>query len=70
MQRTLHRILATATATLLLGLGSAALATPAHADVDANLLGGTVTALADGVVEADVLGSQLLQIPNPAEGLV
>ncbi|MFG2182706.1 hypothetical protein ACGFLS_28845 [Streptomyces abikoensis] len=70
MKRTLHRALTTAAATLLLGLGGAALATPAHAEVDANVLGGTVTALADGVLSADLLGNPVLQLPNPAEGLV
>lgn len=70
MKRTLRRALTTAAATLLLGLGSAALATPAHADVDAHVLGDTVTALADGVLSADLLGTHLVQLPNPVEGVV
>ncbi|AZQ72933.1 MULTISPECIES: hypothetical protein [Streptomyces] len=70
MKRTFRRALTTAAATVLLGLGGAALATPAHAEVDANVLGGTVTALADGVLTAGVLGNPLLQLPNPVEGVV
>ncbi|GAA3052102.1 hypothetical protein FHS39_003375 [Streptomyces olivoverticillatus] len=66
----MKRILVTAVATALLALTSAALATPAQADVDANVLGGTVTALADGVVGAGAFGTQLLELPNPLEGIV
>ncbi|KJY41181.1 hypothetical protein VR41_13725 [Streptomyces sp. NRRL B-1568] len=62
-----HRILLTAVATALLGLISAA---PAQADVNANVLGGTATALMDGVVDAHALGAQLLNIPNPLEGVI
>ncbi|GGP61881.1 hypothetical protein [Streptomyces abikoensis] len=70
MKHTLRRALTTAAATVLLGLGGAALATPAHAEVDANVLGGTATALADGVVAAGLLGNPLLQLPNPVEGVI
>ncbi|MHA7960074.1 hypothetical protein ACX9I7_20185 [Streptomyces sp. L500] len=70
MKRTLHRVLTTAAATVLLGLGGAALATPAHADVDANVLGGTVRVLADGVLAADLFGNPALMLPNPLEGVV
>ncbi|MFI9721480.1 hypothetical protein ACIHFE_17810 [Streptomyces sp. NPDC052396] len=65
-----RRFLTTVAATALLCLGGAALAAPAEADVDANVLGGTVTALADGVITAGALGTQLVTLPNVADGIV
>ncbi|MEV5506417.1 hypothetical protein [Streptomyces orinoci] len=65
-----RRFLTTAAATLLLCLGSAALAAPAEADIDTSLLGGAVTVLSDGVVSTTLNGAPLLTIPNPAEGIV
>ncbi|MFF4156069.1 hypothetical protein [Streptomyces sp. NPDC001678] len=70
MKRTLHRVLATAAATVLLGLGSAALATPAHAEVDGTVLGGLLTAHANDGIDAAALGGQLVHLMNPVEGLI
>ncbi|MFI0911426.1 hypothetical protein [Streptomyces abikoensis] len=70
MKRTFRRALTTAAATVLLGLGGAALATPAHAEVDGTVLGGLATAHGNGVVDAAALGSRLLHLANPLEGLI
>ncbi|MEU3353556.1 hypothetical protein [Streptomyces sp. NPDC037389] len=70
MKHTLRRVLTTAAATFLLGLGGAALATPAHAEVDGTVLGGLVLAHANKVVDVDALGTPLVRLNNALEGLI
>ncbi|MEV4435486.1 hypothetical protein [Streptomyces sp. NPDC049555] len=65
-----RRAMTTLAATLLLcGLGGA-LAAPAEADVDANLLGGTMTMHTNGTVEASALGSRLFAVQDPLGDLL
>ncbi|MEU7135436.1 hypothetical protein [Streptomyces sp. NPDC046261] len=62
------RTLATAAATLLLTLGgTAALATPAQADVHLNV-GDLVTGELNQVVDASVAGINLVHAQNPVGG--
>ncbi len=68
--RTVKRAATTFAASLLLTIGAAALAAPAHAEVDANVLGGLVTAVADGVVTGNVIGAALPTLPNPLSPIV
>ncbi|MCC3778532.1 hypothetical protein [Streptomyces sp. UNOB3_S3] len=71
MKRTLHRVLTTAAATVLLGLGGAALATPAHAEVDGTILGGLAVLHTNQVADASALGTRVIHLANnPLEGLV
>ncbi|WP_424888461.1 hypothetical protein [Streptomyces sp. XH2] len=66
----LRSALTTAAATVLLSVCGVALASPAHADVDASVLGGTVTALADGVIDVGLFSGRVLSVQNPLEGIV
>ncbi|WP_367135666.1 MULTISPECIES: hypothetical protein [Streptomyces] len=66
----LRSALTTVAATVLLSVGGVVLASPAHADVDANVLGSTVTALADGVIDVGLFGGSVLSVQNPLEGIV
>ncbi|MEU2516804.1 hypothetical protein [Streptomyces syringium] len=60
----MHRILATAAATLLLGIGSAAISAPAHADAHLNV-GGLIGADANGTIDlTGPDGSPILTLPN------
>ncbi|MEU0336754.1 hypothetical protein [Streptomyces sp. NPDC006193] len=70
MQRTVHRTLATAAATALLALAGAAAGTPAHAEVDADVLRGAVTAHVNSAIDAGALGTNLVELPNPASGVL
>ncbi|MDT0452319.1 hypothetical protein [Streptomyces hesseae] len=70
MKHTLRRALTTAAAAFLLGLGGAALATPAHAEVDGTVLGGLATVHDDGSTDVGVLGTNLVHLPNPLEGSI
>ncbi|WP_171166552.1 hypothetical protein [Streptomyces sp. I05A-00742] len=65
-----HRVLVTAAATVLLGVGGVALAAPAQAEADVNLLGGVATVGMNGVVEVRVLGATLVNLNNPLNGVV
>ncbi|MEV5238108.1 hypothetical protein AB0K89_03090 [Streptomyces cinnamoneus] len=58
-----RRIATIAATTLLLAVGSAVLATPVQADVDASLLGNLVTGHANSLVAVGALGDQILSLP-------
>ncbi|MGW2600948.1 hypothetical protein [Streptomyces klenkii] len=66
----LRSALTTAAATVLLSVGGVVLASPAHADADVNVLGDTVTVLADGVIDVGLFGGTVLSVQNPLEGVV
>ncbi|MGK5640782.1 hypothetical protein ACSNOK_21080 [Streptomyces sp. URMC 126] len=68
--RFVHRLLATAAATTLLGLSGAALAAPAQAEVDSNLLGGVARVGMNGTVTAQILQVDLVRLDNPLRGIV
>ncbi|MEU1372234.1 hypothetical protein ABZ442_01045 [Streptomyces triculaminicus] len=61
---TTRRILTALATTALLIVGSAALAAPAQADVDVDLLGVAVAHL-NGTIDVDLLGEPILSLPNP-----
>ncbi|MFI1970220.1 hypothetical protein BLA24_12970 [Streptomyces cinnamoneus] len=60
----LRRVLTTLAATALLCVGSAALAAPAQAEVNANLLGGILYATSNGLTHVGSGGSDLVALPN------
>ncbi|MFF4410093.1 hypothetical protein [Streptomyces sp. NPDC001404] len=70
MKKQVQRALATIAVTVVLGLGGGALATPAAAaDVDADVLGGTVKALVSNAVAVGTLGATILNFANPIAGI-
>lgn len=66
----IRRALTTLAASVLLTVGGAALATPAHAETNINLLGGLVGATGDGTVALTSLGQPILALPNTLNGVV
>lgn len=65
----MHRVLATAAATLLLGIGSAAMSAPAHADVHLNV-GNVIGADANGAIDVEVLSQGIITLPNPLSPVI
>ncbi|MEV6778404.1 hypothetical protein [Streptomyces syringium] len=65
----MHRILTTAAATLLLGIGSAAMSAPAHADVHLNV-GNLIGADANGAIDVEVLSQGIITLPNPLSPVI
>ncbi|GHF18635.1 MULTISPECIES: hypothetical protein [Streptomyces] len=69
MKKQVQRALATAAATAVLALTGGVLATPAAAaDADVDVLGGTATAVLDGVLRITALDAPLVDAPNPIAG--
>ncbi|GGY02508.1 hypothetical protein GCM10010324_56860 [Streptomyces hiroshimensis] len=64
MKTTLRRVLTAFAATALLTAGSAALAAPAHAEIDSSVLGGVVGVKANGTLAVSLQGQDVLVLPN------
>ncbi|MFI1254670.1 hypothetical protein ACH4U6_12845 [Streptomyces netropsis] len=56
-------------ASILLTVGSAALAAPAHADVHANILG-LIGADSNGTIDVSLSGQTILVVPNVLQPIV
>lgn len=68
---TLRRTLTVTATSVLLAAGAAALATPAHADIHADPLGGLLEVGMNGALEVGVLEQgNLISIPNPVSGIL
>ncbi|MGA5132823.1 hypothetical protein ACPCTO_23760 [Streptomyces olivoreticuli] len=68
--RTVKRAATAFAASLLLTIGAAALAAPAHAEVDANLLGNLLTEHANGSEILQLGGATILNTLNPLSPIV
>ncbi len=67
--KTVQRVLTTSATSVLIAVGAAALATPAHADVHVNPLGGLVDVGVNGVMDVSAAGERIIELANPLSPL-
>ena len=67
--KTVQRVLTASATSVLIAVGAAVLATPAHADVHVNPVGGLVDVGVNGVLDLSVAGERVIELPNPLSPL-
>ncbi|MFC5143359.1 hypothetical protein [Streptomyces aureoversilis] len=70
MKATVRRVLTAFAATALITAGSAALAAPAHAEINSSVLGGVAGVNSNGTLAVSLLGQDVLVLPNLAAPIV